>query len=169
MDPKKFEIPIPPTFTPIDTRPIYQLFESPLRPEPTPIRPNVRAALDYLDQILCKETDDAQDLWDILTALRGPDDDVSTMKHAYYDPGGELKRRVTIPVRRAAFPRTTTAVTAADRQINAAPKYIARPTVGVRSRASFGGTFGDYPFKGEFRADHFSKHGIHAAQALGLI
>lgn len=59
--------------------------------------PLVRKALDDLDAILSKQDADSICLWDILTALRGPDDreDVEHEKFA------------TCYIRREAFPKTT--------------------------------------------------------------
>lgn len=57
--------------------------------------PKVRAALDGVEDVLLGFDRDAQDLWAILTALRGPDE----------DPTRLVKEAQTVPVRRAAFPR----------------------------------------------------------------
>lgn len=61
--------------------------------------PGVRAALDAVEDVLLGLDTDATDLWDILSALRGPDD-----RRAYGDPRGS-KKSATVPIRRAAFPR----------------------------------------------------------------
>lgn len=59
------------------------------------IKPAVREMLDKIDVFLSTAPiDEAQQLWDVLTALRGPDDD---------DP--ELKSRTTTHIRAAAFPK----------------------------------------------------------------
>lgn len=120
-----------------------------LAPAMNTIRPNVRAALDYLDGILSKGGQDAQDLWDVLSALRGPD-----------DGGADAKVSVTIPIRRNAFPRTRHAV-----------NHTLDLTCGVHRRADFGYHSDHSEYCGSVNADgaHFSKHGYHAAVALGLI
>jgi hypothetical protein len=125
------------------------------------IRPNVRAALDYLDGIFAKGGEDAQALWDVLSALRGPD----------VDPSEEsfMKRDVTIPVRRAAFPKTCYTVCEA---------YFGPYDAGVHQRASFGTRGRSYSYQGlaltshslnNGHVGHFALHGCRAAEALGLI
>lgn len=141
---------------------------------PVPIRPNVRTALDYLDEIFCRGGQDAQDLWDIMTALRGPD-------NSYSDQCRLNKRSVTIPIRRASFPRTLRMF--ADYQAGNCRNRVDGLSKGVHQRASFGHIYvyddnADYPYQGLSRADgvaqmtnadHFSVHGCRAAMALGLI
>lgn len=56
--------------------------------------PRVRAALTAVEDVLAGLDSDAGDLWAILTALRGPDEERTTNKYF-----------ATVPVRRAAFPR----------------------------------------------------------------
>lgn len=58
----------------------------------------LRAVLDKLDRILA--TEDrlgglASKLWDVLSAMRGPDNEDASLKDS-----------ITIPIRRKAFPRT---------------------------------------------------------------
>jgi hypothetical protein len=57
-----------------------------------------RDMLDTLDKFLATGQDEAKTLWDVLTALRGPD-----------NGSDQAKEHATIPIRRAAFPRTTEA------------------------------------------------------------
>lgn len=57
--------------------------------------PNIRETLDLIDQVLAQNTHESQMLWDILTALRGPDN------HA-----PQVKEVLTVAVRRKAFPQT---------------------------------------------------------------
>lgn len=54
----------------------------------------ITKVLNNLDEVL--QTDIGAAVWDVLSALRGPDD-TSRM---------ELKKEGTIPIRRAAFPKT---------------------------------------------------------------
>lgn len=49
--------------------------------------------LDQIDQFLSNGTDDSRELWTVLTALRGPDDENDT-----------LKDKSTAIIRGAAFP-----------------------------------------------------------------
>lgn len=63
------------------------------------IKKELREVLDTIDNILAKEDAVSHQLWDVLTALRGPDS-------ANYDD----KKNVTIPIRRAAFPITASTV-----------------------------------------------------------
>ena len=52
--------------------------------------------LDLIDRTLAgKDQESARELWDVLTAMRGPDDDNNTAKMVY-----------TVPIRSAAFPKT---------------------------------------------------------------
>lgn len=138
--------------------PMYMPYP-PLVPTPLPIRPNVRAALDYLDGFLAKGGQDAMELWDVLTALRGPDE-VPDLYRA--DSATSPKRTTTIPIRRAALPRTAAATWRV---------YPVDP--GVHQRASFGAMGAEYPFLGRkhdpYSNNHFANHGARAAQALGLI
>lgn len=57
----------------------------------------LRSILDQIDEVLVKGDEVAQGLWAVMTALRGPDDETAT---------SNLKSDLTIPVRRAAFPKT---------------------------------------------------------------
>lgn len=55
----------------------------------------VREVLDIIDGVLAQDEEDARELWDILTALRGPDD-------------GSVRKKdsTTVHIRAAAFPKT---------------------------------------------------------------
>lgn len=55
----------------------------------------VQEVLDKIDDVLSKGTPASQALWDVLVALRGPD-----------DKNTELKRTTTCIIRTAAFPKT---------------------------------------------------------------
>lgn len=59
-----------------------------------------REELFRIDEILSKGGDAASDLWDVLSALRSDDNNVD-------DFNGQ-KKRTTVPIRRAAFPKTWT-------------------------------------------------------------
>lgn len=59
--------------------------------------PTLREALDYIDNILVQQDETSQQLWAVMTALRGPDNPEKD----------NLKYNGTIFVRRAAFPLTT--------------------------------------------------------------
>lgn len=60
----------------------------------TTTKPEVRAALKTLDTILKRGDNGSQALWDILTALRGPD-------------GADYGKKKTVEVRARAFPQTS--------------------------------------------------------------
>lgn len=55
----------------------------------------LRAILDKIDTVLAKHDDTAAELWNVLTALRGPDSSASNNKSV-----------TTVPIRRVAFPLT---------------------------------------------------------------
>lgn len=136
----------------------YGGFGSPDGPtyRPEPVRPNVRAALDYLDNIFARGGDDAVELWDVLTALRGPD---AMSAH-------EEKALVTIPIRIAALPKTA--------KIIQESAFHNRFDNLVAKRASFGSRERTYPYRGErvfnpHKHNHFHGHGFRAAVALGLV
>jgi hypothetical protein len=99
----------------------------------------LREVLDQIDTVLAENGFDAAQLWNVLTALRGPDN---------VDDGDyRTKQEVTVPIRRAAFPRT-----AALTNNNTAD-------------------FGDNDSPTTVRVDrytHFHNHGQAAASALGL-
>lgn len=162
MDPSKFDNMY------FKSVPFFNKQEEPRGPAPIPplptIRPNVRAMLDYLDDFLSQGGADAQDLWDVLTVLRGPDDADS----------GE-KQTVTIPVRRAALPLTAKSVMKIrgghQRQTFGFDSRLEGP--GVHMRAYFGYPRGDYPYAGprhhSTTQSHFHAHAVRAALALGLV
>lgn len=106
----------------------------------------LRKALDVIDRVLVKNDDTAAELWDVLSALRGPDD----MKEY------KLKAAGTVPIRRAAFPLTTEAVA----------------TSGFTNRADFTVSTYQRPEdnnNGTWSFDtHVVSHIKRAADALGL-
>lgn len=80
----------------------------------------VRAMLNRIDAFLVRRDDDSEDLWSILTALRGPDNE-----------GYNEKNDRTIPIRRAAFPKCRAeGLSAADFGISG-QTYIGGPTNSV--------------------------------------
>ena len=112
----------------------------------------VRKVLDVLDRELTGKgpnrlsKEEQHKLWDVLTALRGPDSQEHSEKSA-----------VTIPVRRAALPRTAKA---ADKRADNSP-----------TGASFSGWFeAGETAEGVRRglSGHFEYHGRVAFTALGL-
>jgi len=70
--------------------------ESPLPPMDREAVENrkVRETLDVIDNVLCGNDGAAWKLWDVLSALRGPD-----------TGNFVLKRSTTAPIRRVAFPK----------------------------------------------------------------
>lgn len=111
--------------------------------------PEVRSVLDAIDTILAQPSNvqgpspDARALWDILTALRGPDSENT-----------DLKLETTCVIRRAAFPKTA-----------------ATSMTSGQLLASFGAPETEFSvletaaWKGE---GHFLLHAINAAGALGI-
>lgn len=61
----------------------------------------LRAVLNVIDEALAQQNDVSKQLWNVLTALRGPDNNDFSF--------GGLKKTGTVPIRRAAFPRTAKA------------------------------------------------------------
>lgn len=64
----------------------------------TPSPDTVNAVLDRIDEVLASGGAESRQLWDILTALRGPDSGDIVVKRDY-----------TAPIRAAAFPRSADA------------------------------------------------------------
>ena len=73
--------------------------------------PKAREVLDYLDDLFSDpgQVEAATEVWDVITALRGPD----TFDH---EAAQTLKLDLTIPIRRAAFPKTAAVFSADDKQ-----------------------------------------------------
>ena len=102
-----------------------------------------RYALDVVDRTLAQGGDEAQGLWAVLTALRGPDAAVA-------QAGDKVSR--TIPIRIKALPRTA-------RAVQQEKMWIA---------ASFGRSL-KMPFvypRAERYGDHFLLHAYQAWKAL---
>lgn len=104
-----------------------------------------REVLDQIDAVLSKGNVVSEEVWNVLTALRGPDNGES-----------EPKRVATVPIRRAAFPRTTEA------------HNNFGSTVFL---ADFGASTSKYDLNSGYDQDdwHFDVHAQNAAQILGLI
>jgi hypothetical protein len=105
----------------------------------------VRVMLDQIDEFLSSrengEDGSARKLWDVLTALRGPD-----------DGDHSLKQRTTCVIRTEAFPRTS------ERSFNVGAEFsggLIPFRAGCHQAKDF--------------ASHFTSHATHAAQALGLV
>jgi hypothetical protein len=98
--------------------------------------------LETIEDVLLRGDDDARNLWDILSALRGPD----------VDPLFTIKGRTTVHVRRAAFPRL------------ALKADMFRQSLGIP--ADF---HAEYPFEEPRPFSHFNDHIVEARRALNRI
>lgn len=107
-----------------------------------PAKVKLRHQLDTIDGWLSEKGGDL--LWDVLTALRGPD--AGTYNY-------ELKDRTTIHIRRAAFPRT-------------ADGYVKLGTATQRAQFDTLRSFKRPGLNDELT--HFQQHIGAAARALGL-
>jgi len=106
----------------------------------------VREVLDYLDNVLVKGDNVAESIWNVLSALRGPD-----------NAGYGDKCETTNAIRVTAFPRTADADNKGGISLPASfysPEYSERTLAGHV----------DY----EAKAWHFSQHIRSAAEVLGL-
>lgn len=102
-----------------------------------PRRRTLRGILNEIDLVLASNTAVSQKLWDVLTALRGPDD-CAVMS----------KLMGTVPIRRAAFPRTA--------RSGHAPASFEGGHDGIVN------SYNEEPY-------HFRSHLGFAADALGLV
>lgn len=101
----------------------------------------LRVALDYLDKILVRQDQTSRELWNVLTALRGPDVDIG--------PPYDTKEATTVHIRRAAFPLCKTI----EDYVNGATFF----------------TSSEFAPRQAYRVStHFSNHIADAAKALGL-
>lgn len=57
--------------------------------------PRTRDMLNQIDEFLSRSDSASAELWQVLSALRGPDENMPSIKHA-----------MTEPIRTAAFPKT---------------------------------------------------------------
>jgi hypothetical protein len=116
------------------------------------MRPKVRAMLDQLDAFFIDEEHaDTKVLWDVLSALRGPDNDVQS----------DLKNTSTIPIRTAAFPRLARLEHSKYREL-----YRELDTASFKTTAIFGN--GTERFHQPDVVDHFTAHLRRAQKALDL-
>lgn len=114
------------------------------------ISQRVRKLLDEIDEVLAEGgsgysfnprlSTDASDLWQVLTALRGPDSE-----------NEELKSTTTAPIRQAAFPKCG---------------RIAIHGFGYTHGAYYG--YGNTPFIWADAYTHFGQHVNVAAKVLGI-
>lgn len=104
----------------------------------------LRKVLNVIEKALLSDTRLCIQLWDVLTALRGPDT---------YDK--ELKDRTTVPIRRAAFPQL------AKVEDENGCGYIPASFSNFEGNA-FDKKWADGP-------THFAAHAKRAATALGLM
>jgi len=111
------------------------------------MRPQTREVLDYLDVVLMRGDRTAREVWNVLTALRGPDiRDVPS-----------LKMYTTVPIRAAAFPRTAAAAAPPHMHINGA--HINGAQMRGEQRFTLPAGSGGY---------HFHSHTRDAAYVLGF-
>ena len=107
--------------------------------------PRTRKMLDQIDTFLARPaTAEPGELWDVLTALRGPDSDNEM-----------VKEYTTCPIRRAAFPK----LVSLDIDDFAPGPSCRRPGMGTME-------------EGYQKQDNYSHFGIHAngaARVLGLL
>ncbi len=103
-----------------------------------------RGMLDLIDKFLSRCNRESGELWDVLSALRGPDDDGDE----------QLKKRTTILIRRAAFSKLRRVMTHAT--------WTSGPSgrcPGMNGLPSYDATGG---------SKHFCTHADGAAKVLGL-
>ncbi len=104
---------------------------------------NGKQMLDVLDRFLAQHNDDTADVWNVLAALRGPDD------------SSDIKDCTTVNIRQTAFPRTVKADRARTTDI---PAYM-QTTEKFNPTARLN-MYNQYDY------DHFGAHIRSAAQAL---
>lgn len=115
--------------------------ETPVDPILMGARPEVRKMLDILDEFFTTaHVQDREDLWMILSALRGPD------QSGYADSKAEM----TVYVRMAAFPKVT-----ARKGFDVPADFITIHPMKV-------------PTSTQAYREHFFSHILHAMKALGL-
>jgi len=108
--------------------------------------------LDQIERWLARNDSDSEDLWAVLTALRSCDRDED------YKTALDRKYRVTVPIRRAAFPRLAANYNDVDFAIFTTPRgegYTSRRVDLSKHESAIPMT-------------HFFSHAVHAAGALGL-
>lgn len=110
------------------------------------MRKAVRAELDHIEKLLLKGGEDARHLWDILSALRGPD-----------EKDGPDKNMTTCPVRRRAFPK----LARHPARYNVEASFRRRGGVNPRMPVVF-----QYVLGTHLHATHFEHHIRKAAVAI---
>jgi len=126
------------------------------------VTPEARAALDALDDVLSKTDNTSREVWQVIAAMRGPDGRQGPLDITFHNV---VKLNVTVPLRRAAFPKT-------------AAKYDGSQGYGAYA-VWLGATFGDvYDPNGlrknvdldsaKRQSNHFAAHAQEAAKTLGL-
>lgn len=103
----------------------------------------LRQVLNVIDTALARENDTSIKVWDVLTALRGPDVGAEYMK----------KETGTVYVRRAAFPKTT---------------KRADEDYGYLNGAQFSAGAHAFSVPTKYEGGHFNGHLRRAAEALNL-
>jgi len=112
----------------------------------------VRKLLDEIDEMLLPGDVAASELWNVLTALRGPDAEFDVIKDV-----------TTAPIRGAAFPKTCQQALAQRGQHELPEQVFARVGAQFESPARF-----DKTVVGQGHL-HFANHVRNAALELGLI
>jgi len=103
-----------------------------------------KRVLNEIDTALAKGNKSSGQIWDVISALRGPD-------VGGYDGGHDTKLKTTVHIRSAALPKTAKSYT--ELPISFANYHSPSFNVGAGSLVS----------------DHFKKHIIKAATVLGLV
>lgn len=126
-----------------------------------PLHPDARKFLDTLDDFLLRHDVASAQVAAVITALRGPDKDEGYTVHG-------LKDKITLPIRRAAFPKTYRA-SGRGTEVGRNSKFV------YARNMSFGSAEDEYASTGIYvstlypsSTNHFEHHGILAAEALGL-
>ncbi len=107
--------------------------------------PKVREVLDQLDQVLAVGDADARALWNVLSALRGPD-----------SKDRDLKSATTSVIRYTAFPLAAKDATGHGGPLYASMIPDSKEAVHVRAKHD------------RYYRDHFNGHVQDAFRALGL-
>jgi hypothetical protein len=108
---------------------------------------NAREILDQLDEALAAASfDEGMQVWRVLTALRGPDEDVNSDRLW-------LKLATTAPIRGAAFPRWIT-------EMHRSPRYPGYCPFDVLLSSHVKGS--------ACPNNHFGNHARAAADVLGI-
>lgn len=124
------------------------------------LHPDARKFLDSLDDFLLRHDTASAQVAAVITALRGPDKDEGYTVHG-------LKDKITLPIRRAALPKSALVNTGT---------AVGQNSKSVYARNMAFGTFVDVDLPKGIRvtsftpasSNHFEHHGILAAEALGL-